>query len=101
MQGGAACLAPRGAVWMHVTKCKLTGALTCVVLLAPVLARAQNPMMASSKAQHDMAKGYVLKTAEVIPENLYSFKATPDVRSIAQLIGHITDATTSICGGAG
>jgi uncharacterized damage-inducible protein DinB len=79
----------------------LTGAITCVVMLTPALARAQNPMMAAIKAQHDQAKGYVLKTAEVIPENLYSFKATPDVRSIAQLIGHITDATTSICGGAG
>jgi uncharacterized damage-inducible protein DinB len=82
----------------------LTGAIVCMVMLAPAMARAQNaqnPMMASIKAQHDMAKGYVLKTAEVIPENLYSFKATPDVRSIAQLIGHIADATTSICGGAG
>ena len=86
---------------MHVMKCLLTAAFTCVVILAPALARAQNPMMASIKAQHDMAKGYVLKTAEVIPENLYSFKATPDVRSIAQLIGHIADATTSICGTAG
>jgi uncharacterized damage-inducible protein DinB len=78
-----------------------TGALACALLMAPALAQAQNPMMAAVKAQHDQVKGYLLKTAETIPETLYSFKPTPDVRSVAQLIGHIADATNSICGGAG
>jgi uncharacterized damage-inducible protein DinB len=78
----------------------IAGALTFAVLLVPVAAYAQNPMVASIKAQHDQAKGYILKTAEVVPENLYAFKATPDVRSIAQLLGHIADATLSICGTA-
>jgi uncharacterized damage-inducible protein DinB len=78
-----------------------TGVIALAVLLTPALARAQNPTMAAIKAQHDQAKGYILKTAEVVPENLYSFKATPDVRSIAQLLGHIADATIAICGSAG
>ena len=78
-----------------------SGALAFALLLSPALAGAQNPMMASIKAQHDVAKGYIMKTAEVVPENLYSFKATPDVRSIAQLLGHIADSTIGICGGAG
>jgi uncharacterized damage-inducible protein DinB len=78
-----------------------TGLFVFVALFVPVLVHAQNPMMASVKAQHDQAKGYILKAAEVLPENLYSFKATPEVRSIAQLLGHIADATTSICGSAG
>ena len=78
----------------------MTGALACVMLL-PALAQAQNPWMASIKAQHDQVKGYILKTAEAVPENLYSFKATPEVRSIGQLLGHIADATNSICGNAG
>ncbi|HUE89903.1 MAG TPA: DinB family protein [Vicinamibacterales bacterium] len=79
----------------------LAGALASAVLLVPSLALAQNPMMASVKAQHDQVKGYILKTADLVPENLYSFKATPEVRSIAQLLGHIADATNSICGNAG
>jgi uncharacterized damage-inducible protein DinB len=77
------------------------GALAFALLLAPALAQAQNPWMTSIKAQHDQVKGYILKTAEAVPEDLYSFKATPDVRSIAQLLGHIADATNSICGNAG
>jgi uncharacterized damage-inducible protein DinB len=79
----------------------VTGALACVLIAAPALAQAQNPLMASIKAQHDQTKGYILKTAEIVPEQLYSFKATPEVRSIGQLLGHIADATNSICGGAG
>jgi uncharacterized damage-inducible protein DinB len=69
--------------------------------LAPAVAQAQNPWMSSIKAQHDQTKGYILKTAEVVPENLYSYKPTPEVRSIGQLLGHIADATNSICGNAG
>jgi uncharacterized damage-inducible protein DinB len=79
----------------------IAGAFACAMFAAPAMAQAQNPLMTSIKAQHDQTKGYILKTAEVVPENLYSFKATPDVRSIAQLLGHIADATNSICGNAG
>jgi uncharacterized damage-inducible protein DinB len=79
----------------------MSGAIAFALLLAPAFAQAQNPMMAAIKAQHDVAKGYILKTAEMLPENLYSFRATPEVRTIAQLIGHIADGTNSICGGAG
>jgi uncharacterized damage-inducible protein DinB len=79
----------------------LAGVLASAVLFVPSLAAAQNPMMNSVKAQHDQVKGYILKTAEAVPENLYAFKATPEVRSIAQLLGHIADGTNSICGNAG
>jgi uncharacterized damage-inducible protein DinB len=79
----------------------MTGALALALLLLPAAALAQNPMMAAIKAQHDVAKGYITKTAEVVPENLYSFRATPDVRTIAQLLGHIADSTLGICGSAG
>jgi len=75
-------------------------ALASVILITPTLAAAQNPMMAAVKAQHDQVKGYLLKTAETVPENLYAFKATPDVRSIAQLIGHVADASAGICASA-
>jgi len=75
--------------------------LASLVLLLPSAARAQNPMMAAVKAQHDQVKNYLLKTAETVPDNLYSFKATPEVRSIAQLIGHVADASAGICASAG
>lgn len=76
-------------------------ACALAVFLAPVAAQGQNPMMSSVKAQHDLVKGNVVKTAELIPDKLYSFQPTPEVRTVAQLIGHIADASLNICASAG
>ena len=75
-------------------------ALSALLLIGPAVAHAQNPMMAAVKAQHEQVKGYLLKTAETVPESLYSFRATPDVRTIAQLIGHVADGSANICAAA-
>jgi uncharacterized damage-inducible protein DinB len=69
-----------------------------VALASPALA--QNPGTAAVKAQFGGIAGVLARTAEKIPENLYSFKATPEVRSIAQLIGHIADSQFGICASA-
>ena len=42
--------------------------------------------MTSITARHDRVKGYILTTANTVPENSYAFNATPDVRGIAQLL---------------
>lgn len=72
--------------------------------LLPTTAMAQtsaNPAMDAVKAQFGMVRNSVTRTAAKVPEDLYSFKPTPDVRSLGQLIGHIADANFSICGAAG
>jgi uncharacterized damage-inducible protein DinB len=67
----------------------------------PALAQdTASPLTQAAKAQFGMIKGNLSKTAAKVPEELYSFKATPEVRSIGQLIGHITDANFSICAAA-
>ena len=63
-------------------------------------ALAQNPATAATKAQFGMISTVLNRTAEKMPENLYSFKATPEVRSIGQLIGHIADAQFMMCAAA-
>jgi uncharacterized damage-inducible protein DinB len=77
-----------------------------VIILAIVFATLQkpafsqgaaNPMTQAARAQFDMIKGNLAKTALKVPENLYSFKATPDVRSIGQILGHVIDANFGIC----
>ncbi len=76
--------------------------LAVVAMLAtPSLALAQgNPMQTSVKAAWDSLKGNLAKTAEKVPEDLYNFKPVPDVRSLGQLIGHISDAQFSMCAAA-
>jgi uncharacterized damage-inducible protein DinB len=56
------------------------------------------PHVAILKSQAETIRSLVLRTAEKVPENLYDFKPTPDVRSIGALLGHIADGNNLICG---
>ena len=82
---------------------RLIPILLTAVLCTPSLAAAQAPanaMQTSIKSVFDMLKGNLSKSAEKVPEDVYAFKPTPEVRSFAQLIGHIADAQFSICAAA-
>jgi uncharacterized damage-inducible protein DinB len=74
--------------------------LALVLLLIPAAAFAQpaNPLTANAKIQFGALSGFVLKSAEKVPEDLYSFRATPEVRSMAELYGHVADAMFQMCG---
>src|SRR5262245_2036850 len=72
-----------------------------IALCAALGAFGQGAVTADAKAMHDMTKGNILKAADKMPEEHYSFKPTPDVRSFGQLVGHIADAQYGICGRAG
>jgi uncharacterized damage-inducible protein DinB len=69
------------------------------VLLAPAETSAQgtNPLSAGAKAQFTGISSFVTRSADKIPENLFSFRATPEVRTIAELFGHIADAYFAMC----
>ena len=54
--------------------------------------------VASVRAGLDTAKGYLIKAAEQVPEDMYAFKPVPTVRSMGELFGHIADANFMICG---
>lgn len=69
-----------------------------VAAASPALA--QNPATAAMKVQFGMISGVLAKTAEKVPESLYSFKATPEVRSMGQLIGHLADSQFMMCAAA-
>jgi len=56
-----------------------------------------NPLTANAKIQFGALSGFVVKSAEKVPEELYAFRATPEVRSMAELYGHVADAMFSMC----
>jgi uncharacterized damage-inducible protein DinB len=74
------------------------GALAAAAV--PTSAAAQDVYTKAAKAQFDMIKGNLSKTATKVPEEAYTFKPTPEVRSLAQLIGHVADANFLICSAA-
>jgi uncharacterized damage-inducible protein DinB len=64
------------------------------------VAQSANPITNSDKAIYIIVMANVLKAADQIPEADYAFKASADVRSFGQLIGHIADGQYEFCGPA-
>lgn len=89
---------------MHKRKC----ILFAVLAVAPVSLLGQeqsqtpaappaNPITASERGLYSFISGAVVRAAEKMPEENYSFKPTPDVRSFGQLVGHLADANYMFC----
>jgi len=73
------------------------GALPIAVSAQEAAAPPANPIAASERGFYTLVSGEVIAAAEKMPEENYSFKPTPDVRSFGQLIGHVADAQYSFC----
>jgi len=43
-------------------------------------------------------KGWILKSANEMPPEDYPFKPTPDIRTFARVVNHVTEAQARICG---
>lgn len=56
-----------------------------------------NPVSTSEKGVYGYISGMVVAAAEKMPEENYSFKPTPDVRSFGQLVGHVADSQYYFC----
>ena len=72
--------------------------LAVAALLAVIPVFAQGPMINTSKAFYSSAKNNILRSAEKVPEELWSYQPTRDVRTFAQLFAHIADGQYEFCG---
>lgn len=68
-----------------------------VLAQAPPAAPPANPISASERGLYGLISGYVAAAAAKMPEENYSFKPTPDVRTFGQLVGHVADAQYTFC----
>ncbi len=73
--------------------------LLLALIAAPTVATAQNPnpLTANAKVQFGALSGFVVRSAEKVPEGLYNFRPTAEVRTMAQLFGHVADAMFGMC----
>jgi len=67
---------------------------------ASVQTSSKGPLVASSQGIFGVAKGDILKSMDKIPDNLWSFQPTPDVRTVGQLFAHIADGQYEFCSAA-
>jgi uncharacterized damage-inducible protein DinB len=70
-----------------------------VVLAGSGRAGAQNanPLSRGANFNYRIIKSFVSRAADKMPQDHYSFRPTPDVRTFAALVGHLADANYRLC----
>jgi uncharacterized damage-inducible protein DinB len=74
--------------------------ISLFVVAGPLAAQSSTSPVAASNAVWTSTINYIIKSAEQMPEALYSYKPTPEVRSFGQLIGHVAGAQYVYCSAA-
>ncbi|MGH9679053.1 MAG: DinB family protein [Candidatus Acidiferrales bacterium] len=57
-----------------------------------------NPLSTEAKADYISIKNILLKSADKMPDESYSFRTTPQVRTYGEMIAHIADTQMALCG---
>ena len=72
------------------------------MMAAPIYCQesAANPQLTSAKAFYHMVRSNVLKAAEKMPEEKFSWRPTDDVRTFGQMVAHVADGQIFLCGTA-
>ena len=74
--------------------------LLCLLAL-PAFSQEKQPsdnlFSAINKRGYERTKGILLRSAEKMPEENYSFKPVDTVRTYGQIIGHLADAQYLFC----
>ncbi len=77
--------------------------LLTLISLSGALLHAQavtDPLSGGIKGIYNISRSNVVRAAEKMPEENYSFKPTPEVRSFGQILGHVADAQYLFCSAA-
>jgi uncharacterized damage-inducible protein DinB len=77
---------------------KLLTALVMFAAAASAQGTPANPLTLVSKNIYAMAKKDILGSVDKVPEEMWSFQPTKDVRTFAQLFAHVADAQYEFCG---
>jgi uncharacterized damage-inducible protein DinB len=61
---------------------------------------AAGPVMTATLPEYERVKDYLLRSAEQMPEEHYTFKPATAVRSFGELIGHVAETQFMFCAAA-
>lgn len=71
--------------------------LLTILAVTAASAFAQDVISDDTKKLYMGVRTWLMKSAEKIPADLYSYRPTPEVRSIAELFGHIAESQYMFC----
>lgn len=71
-----------------------------VLLFAPISLAAQNPLVQSLRGLFDVTKDNLMATAEMLSDEVYSYRPTPEVRSAGEILAHVANSQFAFCSSA-
>jgi DinB family protein len=78
---------------------RVSSAILIAALFSITVLHAQNnPFSTDARQTYAMVKSSLLKAADKMPEENYSFRTTPQVRTFGEMIAHVADAGLMMCG---
>jgi uncharacterized damage-inducible protein DinB len=77
--------------------CLVVPAAVTLAQEKPAAPAQENPLSTWNKMAYGRVKDILLRSAQKMPEENYSFKPTDTVRSYGQIIGHVADAQYLFC----
>lgn len=66
-------------------------------MAAPAAARPEPTPISEALAAYKQTKTIIIGSAEAMPAENFSFKATPDIRTFAQMFTHVAQSQESVC----
>ena len=63
-------------------------------------AQTANPLSTDTKQAYEAVKKNLMRSAEKMPEENYAFKPSPEMRSFAEVLGHVADSQMRACSAA-
>ena len=80
--------------------CLVAGLMVSGVAMGQAPAAPTGPSGPAGEVQRSYAsqKGNILKAADKMPADDYQFKPTPDIRTYARVVNHVTEAQLRTCG---
>ena len=69
----------------------------CGLICAATLGAQDNPISADARQSYALVKDSLLKAAEKMPAEDYSFRTVPQVRTFGEMIAHVADAQLLMC----
>jgi uncharacterized damage-inducible protein DinB len=70
--------------------------LLLALAASPALAQS-NPATTAARQLWESNRGYLTASAADMPENLYSYRPTPDVRTFGEILGHVAGSQNMFC----
>lgn len=83
---------------MYAMCAAITMLMTTGVVLGQATPASPSGPAAEAMRSYTSLKNFILKSADAMPADNYQFRPTPEVRTFARVLNHVTEAQLKTCG---